>query len=87
MKAWIGISNALRAAHAPGGGARSGSGRHPAPSGAADRWLAREAPDALARTVRPNPSIERTSTGRPHLALISFWAKCVPPVPAAHVKR
>ena len=35
----------------------------------------------------PNPSIERTFTGRPHLALISFWAKRVLPVPAAHVKR
>ena len=32
-------------------------------------------------------SIERTSTGMPHLAFISFWAKCVLPVPAAHVKR
>ena len=38
-------------------------------------------------TVTPNPSIERTSTGRPHLAFISFWAKCALPVPAAHVKR
>ena len=45
----------------------------------------------LSRLLRseevPNHSIERTSTGGPHLALISFWAKCVPPVPAAHVKR
>ena len=37
--------------------------------------------------VRSNHSIERTSTGRPRLALISFWAKRVLPVPAAHVKR
>ena len=35
----------------------------------------------------PNPSIERTSTGGPHLALISFWAKPAPPPRAAHVKR
>ena len=41
----------------------------------------------VVQRVTPNPSIERTSTGRPHLALISFWAKRVPPVPAAHVKR
>ena len=41
----------------------------------------------VAQRVTPNPSIERTSTGRPHLALISFWAKCALPVPAAHVKR
>ena len=41
----------------------------------------------LARALRPNHSIERTSTGRPHMAFISFWAMCVLPVPAAHVKR
>ena len=37
--------------------------------------------------MTPNPSIEQTSTGKPHLALILFWAKYVPPVPAAHVNR
>ena len=37
--------------------------------------------------MTPNPSIERTSTGRAHLAFISFWAKRALPVPAAHVKR
>ena len=31
--------------------------------------------------------IERTSTGRPRLALISFWAKRGPPVPAAQLER
>ena len=41
----------------------------------------------IVQRVTPNPSIERTSTGKPHLAYISFWAKCVPPVPAAHDNR
>ena len=35
----------------------------------------------------PNPSIERTSNGMPRLAFISFWAKPVMPLLAAHVKR
>ena len=35
----------------------------------------------------PNPSVERTRTGRPLQALISFWALCVLPVRAAHLKR
>jgi hypothetical protein len=34
-------------------------------------------------TVRPNTSFKRTVTGRPALALISFWAKAVLPAPAA----
>jgi hypothetical protein len=34
-----------------------------------------------------NPSIERTRTGRPSLASISFWAKPALPARAAHVKR
>jgi hypothetical protein len=38
---------------------------------------------AFHRQVRPNPSFKRTVTGRPALALISFWAKAVLPVPAA----
>ena len=37
--------------------------------------------------VTPNPSIERTRTGRPLQALISFWALRVLPVQAAHLKR
>ena len=37
--------------------------------------------------VRPNPSIERTRTGRPLQALILFWALRALPVQAAHVKR
>ena len=41
----------------------------------------------VAQRVTPNPSIERTSTARPRLALISFWAKPAPPPRAAHVKR
>ena len=50
--------------------------------------IAQESPAFVpVQNVTPNPSIERTSTGRPHLAFISFWAKCVLPVPAAHVKR
>ena len=48
--------------------------------------LAMQAKEAF-HTETPNPSIERTSTGRPHLALISFWAKRALPVAAAHVKR
>ena len=36
---------------------------------------------------RANPSIERTRSGRPHLAFISFWAKCVLPPRAAQRKR
>ena len=35
----------------------------------------------------PNPSVERTRTGRPLQALISFWAKRGMPLCAAHVKR
>ena len=34
-------------------------------------------------TVQPNTSFKRTVTGRPPLALISFWAKAVLPAPAA----
>ena len=33
--------------------------------------------------VPPNTSFKRTVTGRPALALISFWAKAVLPAPAA----
>jgi hypothetical protein len=40
-----------------------------------------------AQRVRPNPSIERTSTGWPRCARCSFSASCGQPVPAAHVKR
>ena len=40
-----------------------------------------------AHRARPNPSIERTRIGRAHLAFISFWAKRVLPLRAAHVKR
>ena len=35
------------------------------------------------QAVRPNTSFKRTVTGRPALALISFWAKAVLPAPAA----
>ena len=35
------------------------------------------------QAVRPNTSFKRTVTGRPPLALISFWAKAVLPAPAA----
>jgi hypothetical protein len=35
----------------------------------------------------PNPSFERTFTGVPRLAFISFWAKRVTPAPAAQLKR
>ena len=35
----------------------------------------------------PNPSIERTRTGRALQALISFWALRALPAQAAHVKR
>ena len=41
----------------------------------------------MSHSATPNPSIERTRTGRARQALISFWAKCALPVPAAHVKR
>ena len=37
--------------------------------------------------LQPNPSFERTCTGVPRLALISFWARRVPPAPAAQLKR
>ena len=39
------------------------------------------------RPPRPNPSVERTRTGRPLQALISFWALRVLPARAAHLKR
>ena len=39
------------------------------------------------RSTRPNPSIERTRTGRALQAPISFWALRAPPARAAHVKR
>ena len=39
------------------------------------------------RPPRPNPSVERTRSGRPLQALISFWALRVPPARAAHLKR
>ncbi len=42
---------------------------------------------AVAHRAWPNPSIERTRNGRPHLAFISFWAKHVLPLRSAHVKR
>jgi RimJ/RimL family protein N-acetyltransferase len=35
----------------------------------------------------PNLSFERTCTGAPRLAFISFWARRVPPAPAAQLKR
>ena len=44
-------------------------------------------PTTYYERMLPNPSIERTRNGRPSLAFISFWAKRVLPVPAAHVKR
>ena len=37
--------------------------------------------------MRPDPSVKRTGTGRPSLALISFWAKPAPPLRAAQLKR
>jgi hypothetical protein len=39
--------------------------------------------DCKRSAVRPNTSFKRTVTGRPPLALISFWAKAVLPAPAA----
>ena len=39
------------------------------------------------RLPTPNPSIERTRTGRQLQAFISFWALRCPPARAAHVKR
>ena len=39
------------------------------------------------RPPRPNPSVERTRTGRPLQALISFWALRVLPARAAHLNR
>ena len=41
----------------------------------------------LLQMQQPNPSFERTCTGVPRLALISFWARRVPPAPAAQLKR
>ena len=38
-------------------------------------------------TVTPNPSIERTRTGKARQALIEFWALRALPARAAHVKR
>ena len=40
-----------------------------------------------ATRATPNPFIERTRTGRPLQAFISFWALRYPPARAAHVKR
>ena len=40
----------------------------------------------LASKTTPNPSIERTRSGRAGLAFTSFWAKPTPPPRAAHVK-
>jgi hypothetical protein len=37
--------------------------------------------------MRPNPSFERTRSGRPALAFISFWAKAGLPPRAAQLKR
>ena len=42
---------------------------------------------AVRQTPVPNPSIERTRTGRPRMASISFWAMRALPARAAHVKR
>ena len=39
------------------------------------------------RTPAPNPSFERTRSGRPRTAFISFWAMRVLPARAAQVKR
>ena len=39
------------------------------------------------RPPRPNPSVERTRSGRPLQDLISFWALRVLPARAAHLKR
>ena len=41
----------------------------------------------VSRALRPNPSIERTRTGRALQALISFWALRALPARGAHVKR
>lgn len=38
-------------------------------------------------TETPNPSLERTRSGMPHLASMSFWAKRVLPLRAAQLKR
>ena len=43
--------------------------------------------EASCPRARPNPSIERTRTGRALQALISFWALRALPARAAHVKR
>ena len=48
--------------------------------------LAIQAKEAF-HTETPNPSIERTRSGSAGLAFISFWAKPVMPLLAAHVKR
>ena len=48
--------------------------------------LAMQAKDAF-HTETPNPSIERTRTGRALQAFISFWALRALPARAAHVKR
>jgi hypothetical protein len=50
------------------------------------RELRRRVVELKAR-VRPNPSIEPTSTGWARYALYSFSASRAHPVPAAHVKR
>ena len=42
---------------------------------------------AMHQNPAPNPSIERTRTGRPRMAFISFWAMHVLPARAAHVTR
>ena len=39
------------------------------------------------RRSLPNPSVERTRSGRPRLASISFWAKRNLPLRSAHLKR
>ena len=55
------------------------------------RHLRHSAVSGIASTnkgkVRPNPVFKRTRIGMPHLALISFWAKCVLPLRAAYNKR
>ena len=51
------------------------------------RFLAAEQVPGLAGGSMPNPSIERTRTGRPRYARSSFSAPRGLPVRAAHVKR
>ena len=44
-------------------------------------------PMGIGERMRPNPSFERTHTGKRQLAFISFWANRRLPVRAAQLKR